>query len=188
MDFENVRRSGLIAIKLKNDDELDWVKVTSGKDEILIVTAQGQSIRFKEKDVRAMGRTAAGVRAIKLKGTDQAIGADVIREATSREKSASILVVTKNGYGKRTLLKEYKVQGRGGSGVLTAKVTTKTGPVVATRLISEELLTQDFVLISSKGNVIRTPLKSVSQLGRSTQGVRVMTLRAGDSVASIAVV
>jgi DNA gyrase subunit A len=187
-DFANVRRSGLIAIRIRPGDELGWVRRTSGKDDILVVTANGQAIRFNEKDARQMGRAASGVRAIRLKGTDEVISADAIPEAVAKEKSTNVLVVMKNGYGKRTPLPEYKVQNRGGSGILTAKVTKKTGPVVAMRILSAELMKQDFVIISSKGIVIRTPLSSVSQLGRSTQGVRVMSLRAGDSVASIAVV
>ncbi|MFO0702490.1 MAG: DNA gyrase subunit A [Candidatus Andersenbacteria bacterium] len=187
-DFANVRRNGLIAIKINSGDELGWVRRTSGSDDILVVTAQGQSIRFSEKDARPMGRAAAGVRAIRLKGTDQVVGMDTITPAAAKEASTNLLVVMRNGYGKRTLISEYKVQSRGGSGILTAAVTKKTGPVVATRLLSPELLKHDVVAISTKGIVIRSPLASVSQLGRATQGVRIMSLREGDSVASIAVV
>jgi len=187
-DFENVRRSGLIAIKLRPGDELGWVRLTKGKDEILVVTEQGQAIRFAESDARAMGRAASGVRSIRLKGTDQVVGADAVSPEAAKDKSASVLAVMSNGYGKRTLLSEYKVQGRGGSGILTAKITTKTGPLVAMRLLSSELLKHDYVIISKKGIVIRAALNSVSELGRSTQGVRLMSMRAGDSVASIAIV
>ena len=187
-DFANVRRSGLIAIKLRPGDELGWVRHTTGKDQILVTTRQGQAVRFDEKDARPMGRTASGVRSIKLKGEDQVVGADSISPEAAKDAKTSVLVIMSNGYGKRTLLEEYKVQGRGGSGILTAKVTQKTGPVVAMRLLTPELLTHDYVIISSKGIVIRTALASVSELGRSTQGVRVMSLRSGDSVASIAIV
>ncbi|MFH0830699.1 MAG: DNA gyrase subunit A [Parcubacteria group bacterium] len=187
-DFANVRRSGLIAIKLRPGDELGWVRLTSGKDQILVVTQNGQAIRFDEQDARPMGRAASGVRAIRLKGTDQVMGADTISPAAAKDKGTSVLVVMTNGYGKRTKIEEYKVQGRGGSGILTAKITKKTGPLVAMRLLSGELLKHDYVIISKKGIVIRAPLSSVSELGRSTQGVRLMSMRAGDSVASIAIV
>ncbi len=187
-DFANVRRSGLIAIKLRPGDELGWVRRTSGKDEILVVTEQGQAIRFAEADARPMGRAASGVRAIRLKGTDQVVGADAISAAAAKDTATTVLAVMSNGYGKRTLLSEYKVQGRGGSGILTAKITKKTGPLVSTRLLDAETLKHDYVLISKKGIVIRAALTSVSELGRSTQGVRLMSLRAGDAVASIAIV
>jgi len=187
-DFANVRRNGLIAIKIHAGDELGWVKRTSGNDQILVVTAQGQSVRFSEQDARPMGRAAAGVRAIKLKGADEVVGMDTITPAVAKDKDTNLLVVMRNGYGKRTALAEYKVQGRGGSGILTAAVTKKTGPVVATRLLSAELQKHDYVAISTKGIVVRSPLSSVSLLGRATQGVRLMSLRDGDSVASIAIV
>jgi DNA gyrase subunit A len=187
-DFANVRRSGLIAIKIRTGDELGWVRRTTGKDDILVVTAQGQSIRFKETDARPMGRAASGVRAIKLRADDEVIGADSIPPHVAKDKETTVLVITKNGYGKRTKIDEYRMQNRGGTGILTAKVTKKTGPVIAMRILSLEMLKHDFVVISSKGIVIRTQLSSVSELGRSTQGVRVMSLRAGDTVASIAVV
>lgn len=187
-DFANVRRSGLIAIKIRNGDELGWVRRSSGNDEVLIVSANGQSVRFSEKQARSMGRTAAGVRAIKLKDEDKVVGAGIITPEIKKDKKAGVLVIMQNGYGKRSKLSEYRLQGRGGSGILTAKVTKKTGPVVAMRIIDEELLKRDYVLISSRGTVIRAALSSVSELGRSTQGVKVMSLRSGDSVASIAIV
>ncbi|KKR35159.1 MAG: gyrase subunit A protein [Candidatus Magasanikbacteria bacterium GW2011_GWA2_40_10] len=122
-DFANVRRSGLIAIKLKNDDNLEWVKPTDGSAEIMVATKQGQAIRFKEKDVREMGRTAGGVRGIRLKGSDEVIGMDIV---DPKNKSLAFLTVGENGVGKRTELDEYKVQGRGGSGIKTAEITAKT--------------------------------------------------------------
>ena len=187
-DFKNVRRSGLIAIKIKPGDQLGWVRKTTGKDEILIATSKGQAIRFKESDARVMGRSASGVRGLKIKGEDHVIGADVITPETAKNKETSLLVITEKGYGKRTGLGEYKVQGRGGSGILTAKTTAKTGNVIDMRLITPERLERDLVIISSKGIVIRSAVKQISKLGRSTQGVRVMSLRSGDTVASIAIV
>src|SRR3989338_3611769 len=128
-DFTNVRRSGLIAIRLKKNDELEWLKPSSGKDNIILVTANGQAIRFKEAQIRPMGRAAAGVRGIRLKKDDKIVGMDVVDQALS--SVGQILVITENGYGKRSSLNSYKVQGRGGSGIKTAKVTSKTGRVVS---------------------------------------------------------
>ena len=186
VDFSNVRRSGLIAIKLKGakgdkkGDELDWVKLTSGKDEIILVTKNGQAIRFSENDVRDMGRNAGGVGAIRLKNGDVVAGADII---SSLNKDAELLVVLSKGYAKRTKLKFYKRQKRAGSGIKTAKVTSKTGEIVSARILDPE--EQDLMVISKKGQVIRTPVKDVSVLGRATQGVRVMRMKEGDQISSI---
>ncbi|MFZ5364750.1 MAG: DNA gyrase subunit A [Patescibacteria group bacterium] len=185
-DFANVRRSGLIAIKLKEEDKLKWVKPTSGKDQIEIVSAKGQSIRFDEKNVRPMGRSAAGVRGIKLKGEDKVVGMDVInpKEAAKDE----LMIVTELGYGKKTSLKYYKIQNRGGSGIRTAKVTRKNGPVMYSRIISPDQIEdgRDIIIISKKGQVIRIPFKSIPTLGRDTQGVRIMRFKeSGDTVASV---
>ena len=185
-DFANVRRSGLIAMKLKGakgdkrGDELDWVKLTSGKDEIILVTKNGQSIKFSENDVRDMGRNASGVNAMRLKGDDMISGADVI---SSLNKDSELLVVLSKGYAKRTKLKFYKRQKRAGSGIKTAKVTSKTGEVVSARILNPE--EEDLIAISKKGQVIRTPLKDISVLGRATQGVRVMRMKEGDQISSI---
>lgn len=179
-DFSNVRRSGLIALKLKKGDELDWVKLTSGKDEIILVTRNGQSIKFSENDVRDMGRNASGVGAIKLKNGDIVAGADVIK---SSNKDAELLVVLSKGYAKRTKLKFYKRQKRAGSGVRTAKVTSKTGEVVSAKILGLE--EQDLIVISKKGQVIRIPINDISVLGRATQGVRVMKMKDGDQISSI---
>ncbi len=186
-DFSNVRRSGLIALKLKGDDRLEWVKPTTGKDEMLLVTAQGQSIRFKESQIRPMGRTASGVRAVRLKKNDIVVGMDVI---LSDQKDAHVMIITEHGFGKRTSLKAYKIQNRGGSGIKTAKITPKTGPIVMARSIDIHSLpedsTGDLLIMSSKGQVIRLLLKGVSVLGRATQGVRLMRFKeGGDSVASV---
>lgn len=184
-DFKNVRRSGLIALKLKPEDMLEWVKPSGGKDEVMVVTAGGQAIRFKESGIRAMGRTASGVRGIRLKSNDEIVGMDVVSPELVKQKVLEMLVVSENGLGKRTKINEYKVQGRGGSGIKTMAVTPKTGKIVGIRVInkSEE---KDLLLISAKGQVIRTSVKSVSTLGRATQGVRIMRFKAeGDKVASI---
>ena len=176
--FGEVRRSGLIAITLKSGDELRWVKLTSGSDDIIAVTKLGQAIRFSEKDVRAMGRQAAGVHSMKLKKNDEIVGMDVVKNPAS-----NLLVVMANGYGKKTPLKQYKSQKRGGSGIKTAKVTPKTGSVVATHVLAED--ESQIVAISKKGQVIRTELSAIPTLGRATQGVRIMRLPADDGLASI---
>ena len=185
-DFSNVRRSGLIAIKLKQDDMLEWVRPSTGKDDIVLCTQLGQAIRFREKDVRAMGRSASGVRGMRIKSTDQVVGMDIVAPELITKKVLELLVVSTKGLGKRTHVAEYKIQGRGGSGIKTMNITDKTGPLVAMRLINNTD-TQDLMIISVKGQVIRTPLSTVSTLGRATQGVRIMRFKEeGDSVASIA--
>lgn len=182
--LDNVRRSGLIAIKLKNNDDLKWVKPSTGKDDVTLVTARGQSIRFKEKQVRPMGRGAAGVRAIRLKKDDYVVGMDVIDEALFG--AGQLLIVMARGFGKRTGLKQYKVQSRGGSGIKTAKVTNKTGNLITSMVVNAKAMEEDLIIISTRGQVIRLPLKSISVLGRATQGVRLMKFKEdGDEVASI---
>ena len=184
-DFANVRRSGIIALKLKPDDMLEWVRPATGKDDLFLITTDGQSIRFRESDVRAMGRTAAGVRGVKLKGNDAVVGMDVVQPLLVQKKVLELLVVSKNGLGKRTPISEYKVQGRGGSGIKTMAVTAKTGKIISARVINNtEAL--DLMLISINGQVVRTPLNSLPTLGRATQGVRVMRFKdPGDGVANI---
>lgn len=183
--FKAVRRSGLIAIKLKDADSLKWVRPSTGRDDIMLVTVNGQAIRFKETGLREMGRNAAGVRGIRLKGNDQVAGMDLVNEGKI-ETGEQIMILMANGYGKRTSLKEYKVQGRGGSGIRTARVTDKTGRIVSGFIVNTKSETNDLIVISEKGQVIRTPLKSVSVLGRDTQGVRVMRLSdVKDKVASV---
>lgn len=184
-DFENVRRSGLIAIKLKNGDALEWVRTSTGGDEIILATARGMAIRFSENDVRAMGRVASGVRAIKMKGEDRVVGMGVV---TKNEQTDQFMVITEHGYGKRTALKEYSVQKRGGLGVRTAKITDKTGQIVTGRLVKLKD-DRDLLVISSGGQVIRMGITSISALGRATQGVRVMRFKkANDQVSSVAFV
>jgi DNA gyrase subunit A len=182
--FSQVRRSGMVAIKLKGDDQLRWVLSTSGKDQVMLVTSGGNSIRFKENDVRPMGRAASGVIGIRLEKNEKVVGADVVPAGV--EKGLHIMIVMENGYGKRSDLKFYKVQNRGGRGIMTAKVTPKTGKVVSAHVVSEE--NKELVAVSRKGQVIRTSIDSVSILGRATQGVRIMKLESGDGLASVAVV
>ena len=183
-DFENVRRSGLIAINLQAGDTLGWVDATTGQDEVVISTSQGQAIHFKEKDVRPMGRTASGVRGIKLKKDDKVVGMDVV---LSKQKGNQLLVITENGYGKRSDLKSYKIQNRGGSGIKTANITSKTGKLVGAQIINLDEIEEDLILTSDNGQIIRIPLKSVSVLGRATQGVRVMRPQAGDKLSAATV-
>ncbi|MFA6520685.1 MAG: DNA gyrase subunit A [Candidatus Paceibacterota bacterium] len=179
--FKDVRRSGIIAIRLDKDDQLISALVTEKDDEVMIATADGQSIRFKESDVREMGRTAGGVSGIRLGKNDEVIGVDVVKKDV---KEGAFLTMSANGFGKKTSLKEYKVQKRGGSGVKTAKVTPKTGKLIVAKVLGGE--EQELIAMSKKGQVIRTALKDVSSLGRQTQGVTVMRLRSGDGIASIA--
>ncbi len=179
-DFDNVRRSGLIALTIKNNDTLGWVLPSSGKDEIIVATAHGKSIRFAEKNLRSMGRAAAGVKAITLKKDDVVVSFDVIDPLIKKHKESSFLIVTERGYGKRTHLKEYKVQGRGGSGIKTLQKTTKTGSVIFARIVVGT--EHDMILISQKGQVIRMSAKSVNLLGRATQGVRLMRFKEKDDI------
>jgi DNA gyrase subunit A len=181
--FKDVRRSGLIALTFKDEDALIAASFVGEGDEISLITYNGQAIRFKEDDVRQMGRTAAGVTGMKLKKGDYIVSADILNKG---EKDRSILVVTENGYGKITPAKEYKTQNRGGSGIKTAKVTTKTGKVVGAFILSKEDAAEgELIVMSKKGQVIKLPLKDVPSLGRDTQGVRVMKMRENDSIASI---
>ena len=179
--FKDVRRSGIIAIRLDKDDQLVSALVTEKGDEVMIATGGGQSIRFKESDVREMGRTAGGVSGIKLGKSDEVIGVDVVKK---EQKTGAFLTMSGNGFGKKTDLKEYKVQKRGGSGVKTAKVTPKTGKLIVAKVLTGEEV--ELIAMSKKGQVIRTPLKDISSLGRQTQGVTVMRLRTGDGIASLA--
>ncbi len=178
--FADVRSSGIIAIKLAAGDKLVAVEWVEKGDDISIVTKEGQSIRFKESDIREMGRAAGGVRGIKLDKGDAVVGAHTIKKDW---KGVHLLVISANGYGKRTKLSEYKVQKRGGSGILTSKVTAKTGDVIASQIVTEA--EQEVIAISKKSQVVRVDLKEIPVLGRSTQGVRIMKLRAGDSLASL---
>ncbi|MBU0707761.1 DNA gyrase subunit A [Patescibacteria group bacterium] len=184
-DFKKVRRSGLIALRLKPGDLLEWVKPTTGKDNIILVSQDGKAIHFKEKDVRSMGRGAAGVRGIKLKKDDRVCGMGIVPHG-SISPQEQLLVVMENGHGKRTSLRSYKVQHRGGTGIKTANITPKTGKIIQSFIVTSKREKEDMVVISSKGQVIRLPLKSVSVLGRATQGVRLMRFsEKSDKVASV---
>ncbi|MFA6386353.1 MAG: DNA gyrase subunit A [Candidatus Paceibacterota bacterium] len=179
LSFKDVRRSGLIAIKLDKDDELEAVIAISKGDDVMLATTNGQSIRFKESDVREMGRSAGGVRAMKLGKGDFIIGVDRIAKG---ETALALLTLSSNGLGKKTNIKEYKTQKRSGSGIKTAKVTPKTGKLIVAKIVGEE---NEIIAVSQKGQVIRVDLKSIPTSGRQTQGVTIMKLHPGDSIASI---
>ena len=177
--FSNVRSSGLIAIKMRDGDKLIWAKPTSGNDHIQLITAKGQSIRFEEGEVRPMGRTASGVYGIKLKKDDYVVGMGVIKSGDA--KKYQLLTIVENGLGKRTSLKLYKPQGRGGTGIRTAKITEKTGNLVNAYVVNPETMKEkDLIIMSEKGQVIRLPFTSVSETGRDTQGVSLMKLKQAD--------
>lgn len=177
--FVNIRKGGLIAIKIDKNDNLNWVKGTNNDNDVILITEKGQAIKFSEKDLRPMGRSARGVRGIRLRKDDRVIGMGVINKTTKSD----LLIVTRNGFGKKTGLENYKRQKRGGMGIKTANITEKTGPIVSARIIG--LKQEDLIAISLKGQVIRTPLKKISKLSRVTQGVKIMKLGEGDKVASI---
>ena len=178
--FKDVRRSGLIAIKLEQGDELLSAFFVRKGDSMILATKKGQSIRFKETDVREMGRAAGGVRGVKLGKGDVVVGADVVRPDF---KNPNMLVMMENGYGKRTPMKEYKIQKRGGSGMKTAKVTPKTGNVISAKIVTDELT--QVIAMSKKSQVVKVDLSTIPILGRATQGVRIMKPREGDSLASL---
>lgn len=179
--YHNVRNSGLITINLDKDDELKWVRMTSGDNEVLISTSQGQAIRFHEKDVRAMGRAARGVRGIRLRPNDQVIGMDIVEEASN------IFVISKYGYGKRTKVDQFTPHARGGVGIRSAVVNDKTGALIGVKSLSSSG-DEEVIIISTLGQTIRLGLKDIPALGRATQGVRIMRLNGEDAVASLALV
>ncbi len=181
--FADVRRSGIIAINLKGTDKLVSASLAGEGDTVSLVTKKGQSIRFEVEEVRQMGRTAGGVRGVKVKKGDEVVSAEVIPVAEA--KSAELLVVMEHGYGKRTKIGEYKVQGRGGSGIKTAEVTPKTGTIIGAKVVSGDVKDDELVVISKKSQVIRCTVAEIPSLGRQTQGVRVMKLRDGDCIASM---
>jgi len=175
--FSSIRKNGLNAINLKQGDELIGVKLTDGKQQILIVTSKGYSIRFSEEDVRSMGRSAAGVRAITLREGDIAVGMDIVDE------TAELLTVSEKGFGKRTSLSEYSLQGRGGKGIKTYKVTEKTGNLVGAKVVKDA---DEILLINEQGTVIRLNVSNISETGRNTLGVKLMKTGEDDKVVSIA--
>jgi len=182
-EFTHIRRSGLIAQKIPAGDELRWVVATDGKSEILLVTAKGKAIRFKEDDVRSMGRSAAGVRGIRLGAGDQLVEAAAIADP----QSSRLLVVMENGLGKATTIGQYRFQGRGGSGVKAAQLSKKTGDIVGGFVLGAND-DGDLLCISKRGQTIRMKLSDIPSLGRATQGVIVMRLGSQDAVASISIV
>lgn len=181
--FKNVRKSGLIAIKLRKKDQLEWVKTTTGQDEIIIVTKEGKAIRFNESDVRSMGRNASGVRGIRLKGGDSLIEMDTVRS-----EGAELLVVMENGLGKFTLVSLYRGQKRGGSGTKAANLTTKTGKLVGAKVVSKTF-NGDLLILSKKGLMIRMKRSDIPSRGRATQGVILMRMKEkSDKVCSVSMI
>jgi len=180
-EYQKIRKNGLQAIKLKKGDLLRSVVETSGSDQLMLITKKGKSILFLEKNIRATGRVTAGVKGISIGKDDEVIGLMVIGNKVESKK-VQILTLSEKGYGKRTALNNYRSQGRGGKGIIAAKINTKTGNLVFAKLIDNN--EQDLIVISMKGNIIRTKVKDASVLGRSTSGVRIMRLGAGDKIAS----
>ena len=180
-NYMNVRSNGLITIKLDPGDELKWVKATTGKNDIIISTSAGQAIRFNEEDVRAMGRSAMGVRGIRLRPKDEVVGMDVVTDPKQ-----TLIAVSANGYGKATLVSNFPTHKRGGVGIKVASVTEKTGPIVAVHTLDPEA--SEVIMMSSLGQAIRVAVKDIPVLGRATQGVRIMRLADDDTVASLGIV
>ena len=180
--YNNVRQSGLIAINLDDGDELKWIRMTNGDNEVVISTSQGQAIRFHEKGARPMGRVARGVRGIRLRAGDKVIGMDIV------EENSSIFVISKYGYGKRTKVAQFTPHARGGVGIRSAIVNDKTGELVGVKTLSDTADDQEVIIISHNGQTIRLGIKDIPALGRATQGVRIMRLNDGDEVVSLALV
>ncbi len=182
-DFKNVRKSGLIAIKLRDGDLLEWVKPTNPGDQVVLVSREGKCIRFKEDNVRSMGRASMGVRGIRLKDEDEVVQMDVIQQ----EETSKLLVVMENGLSKSTKVTDYRFQNRGGTGVKAANLTAKTGKLVGARVL-EESMDGDLIIMSKHGQMIRLPLREIPAIGRATQGVYVMRMKDKDVVASISLI
>ncbi len=178
--YKNVRANGLITINLDAGDELKWIRTTTGDNEVVISTSQGQAIRFHEKDVRPMGRASRGVRGIRLRAGDQVIGMDIVEESTN------IFVISEQGYGKRTKIAQFTAHARGGVGIRSAVVNKKTGNLMGVKALTD--VANEVIIISTMGQTIRLGLKDIPELGRATQGVRIMRLNDGDTVASLALV
>ncbi|MDR7386655.1 MAG: DNA gyrase C-terminal beta-propeller domain-containing protein, partial [Armatimonadota bacterium] len=179
MEFVNARRAGIVALHLQEGDELVGVRLTDGRQEVILATRQGQSIRFKESGVREMGRTAAGVVGIRLRPGDEVVGLAVASE------KPELLTVTDLGYGKRTPVSQYRLQARGGYGVRNIRLSAKNGRVVAVRAVAEE---DEVLLATESGQILRTLVREISTVGRSAQGVRVIRLEPEDRVSAVAVV
>jgi DNA gyrase subunit A len=179
--YQNVRSNGLITINLDDGDELKWIRMTNNDNEVVISTSQGQAIRFHEKDVRPMGRVSRGVRGIRLRPSDRVIGMDIV------EHGSSIFVISQHGYGKRTKVAQFTPHARGGVGIRSAIVNTKTGNLIGVKSLGGDE-TQEVIIVSSQGQTIRLGLKDIPELGRATQGVRIMRLNDRDEVVSLALV
>jgi DNA gyrase subunit A len=179
--YQNVRTSGLIAINLDDGDELKWIRMTNGDNEVVISTSQGQAIRFNEKDVRPMGRVSRGVRGIRLRAGDNVIGMDIVQE------KSSVFVISQSGYGKRTKVAQFTPHARGGVGIRSAIVNSKTGKLIGVKTLTDDE-SQEVIIVSSQGQTIRLGIKDIPLLGRATQGVRIMRLKDGDEVVSLALV
>ena len=184
MAFSNIRSNGIIAIGINDGDELMGAALISEGDDVFLATHQGRSIRFSEKDVREMGRSARGVKGIQLSDGDYVVGMSTIRPDDEKD-GYSLLSVTEKGYGKRTKIGEYRQQGRGGSGIINIKVSDKNGPLVSVRKVCSQ---DDVIIISDVGQLIRTNVEAISEIGRSTQGVRVIRIDNEESVKAFAVV
>lgn len=180
-EFLNLRINGMIAVKLDEGDELKWIQETTGGNDIVISTSAGQAMRFNEQDVRSMGRSAKGVRGIRLRPKDEIVGMDVIRD-----RGQKLLVMSANGYGKATLAENFPAHKRGGVGIRVASVTEKTGPIIAVHTLDPAA--KEIILMSTKGIAIRVAVKEIPTLGRAAQGVRIMRMNDGDAVASLGVV
>jgi DNA gyrase subunit A len=172
-----VRAVGIIALSIDEGDDLFAVRKSTGDQEIFLATKKGKAIRFPEKRIRPMGRTARGVRGIRLVGDDELIEMDVL------EKGGNILTVTERGYGKRTKIEDYRLQGRGGSGIINIRVTQKNGPVVG---VMEVSAADQIMMVTQQGKIIRMDVDGISVIGRATQGVRLLDVEQGDSVVSVA--
>lgn len=177
-DYANIRTNGLIAIKLDDGDELRWIKKTTGENDVIVSTSAGQAVRFNETETRPMGRTARGVRGVRLRPNDRVVGMDIVNNDDEK-----LLVISVNGYGKMTKVANFPSHKRGGVGIKAGVVTAKTGPIIAVRTLEAEA--SEVLMISDKGQTIRVSLKDIPTLGRTTQGVRVMRLREGDEVSSL---
>jgi len=178
-EFENIRKSGILAIKLDKGDELVWSKLTTGEDDILIFTRVGKSIRFSEKSARPMGRNTRGVRGILIGKDDRVIQMDVI----AKGEKLDVFTIMENGLGKKTAVEQFKSQGRGGQGVKVAEVTQKTGKVASSQVISKDA--EEVIITSEKGQIVKLEVNSIPKLSRATQGVILMRFsNANDHVAS----
>jgi DNA gyrase subunit A len=181
-NFQKVLKKGIKAINLKEEELIAAKLITQEHENIFIGTQKGQSIRFDQNDLRDIGRAARGVKGISLGSSDIAVGAEVLNPS---EDTAAILTITEKGYGKRTALEEYRMQGRGGSGIKTVAITEKNGTVVSMRQVMEN---DEIMVITSSGNIIRMQASDISKQGRNTQGVRVVRLSGGETVADIAII